>query len=93
MKTLALFCLLSLTFISCGGTIGNVKKYSFCNTSKVGFRQRIIQLAKKNHYITPENSKYGTAGYLISKEDSNNIFVYIGGADSLPSSIARLNNS
>ena len=83
MKTLVLYCLLVLTLFGCGGTIGHVKNYTFCNLSKVGFRGKILQLATKNHFITPDNSKYGTAGYLVSKEDSNNFFVYIGGEDSL----------
>ncbi len=83
MKTLVLFCVLSLTFFGCGGTIGNVKKYSFCHLSKAGFRGKIVQLATKYHFVSPENSKYAIAGDLISKGDSNNIFVYIGGEDSL----------
>ncbi len=83
IKTLVLFCVLSLTFFGCGGTIGNVKKYSFCHLSKVGFRGKILQLATESHFITPKNSKYGTAGYLISKVDSNEFFIYIGGEDSL----------
>ena len=78
MKTLALFCLLALASFNCGGTVGNVKKYSFCHLSKVGFRQKIVQLVTKNRFITPKNSKYETAGCLISEDDSNEFFFYIG---------------
>ena len=83
MITLVLFCLLSLTFFGCGGTIGHVKRYTFCHLSKVGFRGKIVQLVTKNHYVSPENSKYAIAGNLISKADSNEILIYIGGEDSL----------
>jgi hypothetical protein len=83
MKMLALFILLALTLFGCGGTVGNVKRYTFCNLSKVGFRGKIVQLVTKYHFVSPENSKYAIAGDLISKGDSNNIFVYIGGEDSL----------
>ena len=83
MKPLVLFSLIALTLFGCGGTIGHVKNYTFCNISKVGFRRKVLQIATKNQFITPENSKYGTAGRLISKVDTNVFSIYIGGEDSL----------